>query len=155
MTSIAIDVRTAAHRPAQPQIRVVRGGMNGLSKAKHTANLVVRVLGVALLLGLIVSVVYSQAKITELNTTINNTRAELTAAQSENDYLNGAISDITNRASLQQAAEERLGLVKADASQVTYLHLEDESIIETSGGTGKMLQDIHTAALDLLGTAQP
>ena len=40
------------------------------------------------------------------------------------------MNDITSRASLQQVAEGELGLVKADPSQITYVQLEDQSIIE-------------------------
>ena len=55
---------------------------------------------------------------------------QLAEAQSEYDYLNTRMNDITSRASLQEVAEGELGLVKADPSQITYVQLEDQSIIE-------------------------
>ena len=37
------------------------------------------------------------------------------------------MDQITNSTSVQQEAEDRLGLVKMDPSQVTYVRLEDEA----------------------------
>ena len=44
------------------------------------------------------------------------------------------MNDITSRASLQQVPRVRRGLVKADPSQITYVQLEDQSIIERNTG---------------------
>ena len=113
-------------------------------------------LAAALLLGLIVSVVYSQAKLTELNGQINTARAELTAAGSEYDYLSTKMGEITSRSSLQEVAEGRLGLVKLDASQITYVRLEEDSVIEKTGDSAtRFLAQVRTAALSLLGNLNP
>ena len=105
---------------------------------------------------LIFSVVHSQARITELNGQINDTRTDLTAAKSEYDYLSTKMSDITSRASLQDVAEGQLGLVKADQSQITYIQLEEQSVIEkTSDSASQLLLGIRTAALNLLGSLNP
>lgn len=158
MTTVLLHTGQTApklERP-QPQVRVVRGGRHGLSRARQVALSMLNVLAVALLLGLIVSVVYSQAKITELNGKINEARTDLTAAQSEYDYLSSQMSEITSRSSLQQVAEGELGLVQLDPSQVTYIQLEDENVIEkSSGGAGALLADVRTAALSLLGGLNP
>lgn len=158
MTTVLLHTGQTApklERP-QPQVRVVRGGRHGLSRARQVALSMLNVLAVALLLGLIVSVVYSQAKITELNGKINEARTDLIAAQSEYDYLSAQMSEITSRSSLQQVAEGELGLVQLDPSQVTYIQLEDENVIEkSSGGAGALLADVRTAALSLLGGLNP
>lgn len=158
MTTVLLHTGQTApklERP-QPQVRVVRGGRHGLSRARQVALSMLNVLAVALLLGLIVSVVYSQAKITELNGKINEARTDLTAAQSEYDYLSAQMSEITSRSSLQQVAEGELGLVQLDPSQVTYIQLEDENVIEkSSGGAGALLADVRTVALSLLGGLNP
>ena len=108
------------------------------------------------MLGLVVSVVYSQAKITELNGQINDTKTQLTAAQSEYDYLATQMSNITSRASLQQVAEGQLGLVQVDPSQITYVQLEDQSVIaKTTSSAQLLLSDVRTAALNLLGSLNP
>ena len=158
MTTVLLHTGQTApkvERP-QPRVRVVRGGRHGLNRVRRLAASMLQVLAVALLLGLIVSVVYSQAKITELNGQINETRTQLTAAQSEYDYLTTQMSNITSRTNLQQVAEGELGLVKADPSQITYVQLESESVIEKkSGSTQLLLEDLRTAALNLLGSLNP
>ena len=158
MTTVLLHTGQTApkmERP-RPNVQVVRGGRHGLNRARHLAASTLNVLAVALLLGLIVSVVYSQAKITELNGQINETRTQLTAAQSEYDYLTTQMSNITSRTNLQQVAEGELGLVPADPSQITYVQLESESVIEKkSGSTQLLLEDLRTAALNLLGSLNP
>ena len=158
MTTVLLHTGQTApkvERP-QPRVRVVRGGRHGLNRVRRLAASMLQVLAVALLLGLIVSVVYSQAKITELNGQINETRTQLTAAQSEYDYLTTQMSNITSRTNLQQVAEGELGLVPADPSQITYVQLESESVIEKkSGSTQLLLEDLRTAALSLLDSLDP
>lgn len=158
MTTVLLHTGQTAPRleRPQPQVRVVRGGRHGLNRARQVAMSTLNVLAVALLLGLIVSVVYSQAKITELNGQINEARTDLTAAQSEYDYLAARMSEITSRSSLQQVAEGELGLVKLDPSQITYVQLEDENVIEKAGNSADaLLSDVRTAALNLLGDLNP
>lgn len=158
MTTVLLHTGQTApkvERP-QPRVRVVRGGRHGLNRVRRLAASMLQVLAVALLLGLIVSVVYSQAKITELNGQINETRTQLTAAQSEYDYLSTQMNNITSRTSLQQVAEGELGLVPADPSQITYVQLESESVIQTQEGTAQLLlDDVRAAALSLLDSLDP
>ena len=158
MTTVLLHTGQTAPKlePRQPEVRVVRGGKHGLNRARQFASVALHVIAVALLLGMIFSVVHSQARITELNGQINDTRTDLTAAQSEYDYLSTKMSDITSRASLQDVAEGQLGLVKADQSQITYIRLEEQSIIEKTGSdAGRFLAGIRTAALNLLDSFNP
>ena len=158
MTTVLLHTGQTAPKlePRQPEVRVVRGGKHGLNRARQFASVALHVIAVALLLGMIFSVVHSQARITELTGQINDTRTDLTAAQSEYDYLSTKMSDITSRASLQDVAEGQLGLVKADQSQITYIQLEEQSIIEKTGSdAGRFLAGIRTAALNLLDSFNP
>ena len=158
MTTVLLHTGQTAPilEPRQPEMRVVRGGKHGLNRARQFAAVALYVIAAALLLGLIFSVVHSQARITELNGQINDTRTGLTAAQSEYDYLSTKMSAITSRASLQDVAEGQLGLVKADQSQITYIQLEEQSVIEKTGSdAGRVLVGIRTAALNLLDSFNP
>ena len=57
---------------------------------------------------------------------------------------------------VEEAATTRLGLVKADPSQITYVQLEDQSIIErNTGAAGRLLDEVRTAALSLLDSLNP
>ena len=158
MTTVLLHTGQTAPilEPRQPEMRVVRGGKHGLNRARQFAAVALHVIAAALLLGLIFSVVHSQARITELNGQINDTRTGLTAAQSEYDYLSTKMSDITSRASLQDVAEGQLGLVKAEQRQITYIQLEEQSVIEKTGSdAGRVLVGIRTAALNLLDSFNP
>ena len=158
MTTVLLHSGAAAPKleTPRPQVRVVRGGNRGLNRARRFAQATLRTLALAIVLGLVVSVLYSHAKLTELSGQINEVNTQLAAAQSEYDYLSTKMSDITSRASLQEVAEGELGLVKLDPSQITYVQLEDESVIQKSTNTaGKLLGEVRTAALSLLNNLNP
>ena len=157
MTTVMLHDGAAAPRLERPQpaVKVVRGGDYGLNRARRFARMVARVLALAIVLGLVISVLYSHAKLTELSGEINEVNTQLAAARSEYDYLSTRMSDITSR-SLQEVAEGQLGLVKLDPSQITYVQLEDESVIQKSTNTaGKLLGEVRTAALSLLNNLNP
>lgn len=158
MASTAAEISTNNHSGSSrtPRVRVVKGGRYGLSKARQFARTAGTVLVIAIFFGLFASIVASQARITQLSGEIDDAKSELTNAQSYNDYLSTTMDQITNSTSVQQEAEDRLGLVKMDPSQVTYVRLEDESVIERAAGTAdKFFAGIKTAALSLLGSFDP
>ena len=114
------------------------------------------VLVVAVLLALITAIVASQAKLTELSGEIDATRSDLADAQTTYEYLSGTMDEISNSANIDEVAQNRLGLVKTDPSQVTYIRLDDESIIEKTGSkTDEILDELYTAALSLIGSFEP
>lgn len=158
MTTVLLHSGAAAPKleTPRPQVKVVRGGNRGLNRARRFAQATLRTLALAIVLGLVVSVLYSHAKLTELSGQINEVNTQLAAAQSEYDYLSTKMSDITSRASLQEVAEDQLGLVKLDPSQITYVQLEDQSIIEKSSSSAvRLLDKVRTAALNLLDGLNP
>ena len=108
MTTVLLHSGAAAPKleTPRPQVKVVRGGNRGLNRARRFAQATLRTLALAIVLGLVVSVLYSHAKLTELSGQINEVNTQLAAAQSEYDYLSTKMSDITSRASLQEVAEE-------------------------------------------------
>lgn len=158
MTTVLLHSGAAAPKleTLRPQVKVVRGGNRGLNRARRFAQATLRTLALAIVLGLVVSVLYSHAKLTELSGQINEVNTQLAAAQSEYDYLSTKMSDITSRASLQEVAEGQLGLVKLDPSQITYVQLEDQSIIEKSSSSAvRLLDKVRAAALNLLDGLNP
>lgn len=137
-------------------VRVVRGGRYGLRKVRSAAHNVLWALVGLLLLVMIVGVVQSQAQVTELSGKIEKTRKELTNAQSTYDYLSDQMSSITSSTNVQQIAEGRLGLVRADSSQVTYIKLQGESVVEKpTTGFEQMMDGFRTTALSLIGSLDP
>lgn len=158
MTTVLLHEGSAAPKlepPPRPQVRAVRGGNHGLNRVRHVMRTAVIVLILAVFGGLAISSLMSGATLMELNAQVDEVSVQLAEAQSEYDYLN-TLNDITSRASLQQVAEGELGLVKADPSQITYVQLEDQSIIErNTGAAGRLLDEVRTAALSLLDSLNP
>ena len=153
--AVQLDHRVAPHRAA-PRLRVVRGGRYTLNRAGALARQAAVVLVVALVLGLVTAIVASQARLTELTGEIDAKRADLAEAQTTYDYLTSQMDEIANMSNLGTVAEKQLGLVKADPSQITYLRIESEGVIERSESqTGKALEDLRTAALSLLDSFDP
>lgn len=158
MTSAAFDFthRPTPNRPAAPRLRVVRGGRYTLGRAKTVMRQAGAVLLVTLVLALVTAIVASQARLTELSGEIDAARSDLSTAQTTYDYLSSQMDKIANMSNLESVAETRLGLVKADPSQITYVRLEDQSVIETvEGGASKLVEDVRTAALNLLNSLKP
>ena len=157
MTTVLLHEGSAAPKlepSPRPQVRAVRGGNHGLNRVRHVMRTAVIVLILAVLGGL--ASLMSGATLMELNAQVDEVSVQLAEAQSEYDYLNTRMNDITSRASLQQVAEGELGLVKADPSQITYVQLEDQSIIErNTGAAGRLLDEVRTAALSLLDSLNP
>ena len=158
MTQAAYDLNMKTKSYGQyraPRVRVVRG-RSRLDKLRQTVAALRSVLVAALILGLVVSLLYSQAIITELSGEIESTRQELTQEQSTYDYLSGRMDDITSTTNIQEIAEGKLGLVKADASQITYITMEDQSrIVSNESDLSRLLSGVKTAALSLIGNFNP
>ena len=148
--------RQVHRREPMPRLQVVQGGRSKLDKVRQALATLRGVLVAALVLGLIVTLVYSQAAITELNGEVSASQQKLTAAQSNYDFLSASMDKVTSRANIEQIAEGRLGLVKADPSQVTYIRLEDEAKIQkTDSNAAKVMSGLGTAALSLIGSLDP
>ena len=158
MTQAAYDLNMKTKSYGQyraPRVRVVRG-RSRLDKLRQTVAALRSVLVAALILGRVVGLLYSQAIITELSGEIESTRQELTQEQSTYDYLSGRMDDITSTTNIQEIAEGKLGLVKADASQITYITMEDQSrIVRNESDLSRLLSGVKTAALSLIGNFNP
>ncbi len=64
----------------------------------------------------------------ELNDQIQSTKAQLVSAQSQYTYYNSTLNSKTNIASVEEAAS-RLGLMKIDQSQITYIRLGESGAL--------------------------
>lgn len=157
MASAAFEIehrRPAARRV--PSVRVVQGGGYRMRRAREVARQAAMVLVVALILGLITAIVASQARITELSGEIDAKNSELSEAKTTYDYLTSQMDEIANMSNLGTVAENRLGLVKSDPSQITYMQVENESVIEhNESDAAKLLDGLRTAALSLIGNFDP
>lgn len=125
MQQAAYDLSTFEKREKQqkPRLKVANGAK---PKRKFDFSGLKVVATVAIIVSLAWGVLYSRAQVTELTTQISTTQTSLSNAKSEYDYLNLQLESKTDLSSVETYAVTQLGLTKMDASQVTYLTLEDE-----------------------------
>ena len=98
MTTVLLHEGSAAPKlepPPRPQVRAVRGGNHGLNRVRHVMRTAVIVLILAVFGGLAISSLMSGATLMELNAQVDEVSVQLAEAQSEYDYLNTRMNDIT------------------------------------------------------------
>lgn len=158
MGQAAYDMREERRRrvPQQPQrktpLRVEKGGKRRLSPlqaaAKHAAQLVT----VALLVGFAISVLWSEAQLVELNDQIQDAQATLVSYQSQYTYYTTVLNSKTNITSVEETAG-RLGLMKIDQSQITYIRLDEGSVlVRKESAVHKWTDFLHDGAMTVIGT---
>ena len=89
---------------------------------------------------------YSRAQLTELTTQVSAVESDLSDAKSEYDYLNLQLESKTDLDTVENYALTKLGLVKMDPSQVTYLTLENEDKVVKPESEVKTFFDNFSAA---------
>ena len=145
MSQPAYDYNAARRRKApQPQrkanLQVAKGGkrrLNPLQAALHNA---VHLVAAALLV--------------ELNDQIQAAKAQLVSEQSQYTYYNSTLNSKTNIASVEETAG-RLGLMKVDPSQITYIRLGESGELVRRESTVRQWTDfLYTGAVNILGTVK-
>ena len=134
----AVRRRRAPQPQRKANLRVAKGGkrrLNPLQAAVHNAmNLVAAAL--------------------ELNDQIQSTKAQLVSEQSQYTYYNSTLNSKTNIASVEETAG-RLGLMKVDPSQITYIRLGESGALVRRESTVRQWTDfLYTGAVNILGTVR-
>lgn len=134
-------------------MRVKQGGQLRTAQALRQ----VRIVSVTLLMiALISCYLYSQAVLTELTTDLQRTQRQLVAAQSDYDYLSGLMDSKTSLKSVAEIATSQLGLMKLDKSQITYVTLEQESVItRPESGIRRWLESFGAGLLSVADYLNP
>ena len=136
----AVRRRRAPQPQRKANLRVAKGGkrrLNPLQAAVHNAmNLV------------------AAALLVELNDQIQATKAQLVSEQSQYTYYNSTLNSKTNIASVEETAG-RLGLMKVDPSQITYIRLGESGALVRRESTVRQWTDfLYTGAVNILGTVR-
>lgn len=156
MQQAAYDYDSAPRRRARPQeqkkdLRVVRGGKKRLNPFQAAVRHVAPILALALLVGLAVNLLQSEVTITELTSQIQEAKATLVVEQSEYTYYTSTLNSKASIANVEETAS-RLGLIKLDDSQITYIRLDDASVLVRRGSPARQWFDfLHAGALTLMG----
>ena len=113
-----------------------------------------QLVGAALLVGFAVSLLWSEAQLVELNDQIQSTKAQLVSEQSQYTYYNSTLNSKTNIASVEETAG-RLGLMKVDPSQITYIRLdESDALVRKESAMRQWSNLIYSGAVNILGTVK-
>lgn len=150
---------STVRRRARPQperranLRVAPGGKRRLNPLRAAMAHVMPILALALLVGLAVNLLQSQATITELTSQIQKAKATLVTEQSEYTYYVSTLNGKASIANVEEAAS-RLGLMKLDDSQITYVRLDDAStLVRRESAVQQWTGLLHAGALALMGLA--
>lgn len=158
MGQAAYDDSAVRRRPApQPQrttpLRVEKGGKRRLSPLQAAMHHAVQLVGLALMAGFAVSLLWSEAQLVELNDQIQDARAMLVSEQSQYTYYTSTLNSQTSITSIEEAAG-RLGLMKIDPSQITYVRLNESSVLLRQESAVRRWSDLlHQGALTLAEAA--
>lgn len=135
----------------KPKLRAVEGG----APQKKTGNLVQlwnQITGVvlwALFACLAVGLLQSKVTLTEVTTQIQREQNQLVAEQSTYNYLNNELNSRTSMANVEDVAN-RMGLMKLDDSQITYVRLEETSnITRKTSEVEKLSEMLYSGLLSL------
>ena len=156
----AYDMSSEVRRRKAPQtqrkvaLRVEKGGKRRLSPFQAAMQHALQLISMALLAGFAVSLLWSEAQLVELNDQIQDAKAQLVSAQSQYTYYNSTLNSKTNIASVEETAG-RLGLMKVDPSQITYIRLGESGALVRRESTVRQWTDfLYTGAVNILGTVR-
>ena len=113
-------------------LRVVENKNAAQEKRRASLRWLERVVGCALLLALMVSVLYSQAHMTELSDEITGLQQQLVEERSVYDELTYRLESDATLGNIEEYVSRELGMVKTDKSQVAYVTLANENVLETA-----------------------
>ena len=150
------EVRRRRAPQTQPKVplRVEKGGKKRLNPVRAAMQHALQLVGAALLVGFAVSLLWSEAQLVELNSQIQSAKAELVSEQSQYTYYNSALNSKTNITSVEEAAS-RLGLMKIDQSQITYIRLDEGSVLVRKASAVRQWSDLlHDGAMTILASVR-
>ena len=162
----AVRRRRAPQPQRKANLRVAKGGKRRLNPLQAAVHNAMNLVAAALLVGFAISLLWSEAQLVELNDQIQATKAQLVSEQSQYTYYNSTLNSKTNIASVEETAG-RLGLMKVDPSQITYIRLGESGAPVRRfrpGGSGALVRRestvrqwtdfLYTGAVNILGTVR-
>lgn len=159
MGQAAYDYNTARRRKV-PQtqrktaLRVEKGGKRHLSPLQAALRNAMHLVAAALLTGFAISLLMSEAQLVELNDQIQDAKAQLVSAQSQYTYYNSTLNSKTNITSVEEVAG-RLGLMKMDQSQLTYIRLDSDSVlVRRESAVHQWTDFLHDGAMTILASVR-
>lgn len=156
----AYDMSSEVRRRKAPQtqrkvaLRVEKGGKRRLSPFQAAMQHALQLISMALLAGFAVSLLWSEAQLVEVNDQIQKAKAELVSEQSQYTYYNSVLNSKTNITSVEEVAG-RLGLMKMDQSQLTYIRLDSDSVlVRRESAVHQWTDFLHDGAMTILASVR-
>lgn len=150
----AVRRRRAPQTQKNVPLRVEKGGKRRLTPFQAAMQHAIQLISVALMVGFAVSLLWSEAQLVELNDQIQDAKAQLVSEQSQYTYYNSALNSKTNITSVEEAAS-RLGLMKIDQSQITYIRLDEGSVLVRKASAVRQWSDLlHDGAMTILASVR-
>ena len=144
----AVRRRKAPQTQRKADLRVAKGGKRRLSPLQAAVHNAMHLVAAALLVGFAISL------LGELNDQIQDAKAQLVSEQSQYTYYNSTLNSKTNITSVEETAG-RLGLMKIDQSQITYIRLGESDTLERTQSAVRQWTDfIYNGAVNILGTVK-
>lgn len=113
-----------------------------------------KLVSMALLAGFAISLLWSEAQLVELNDQIQDAKAQLVSEQSQYTYYTSTLNSKTNITNVEETAR-RLGLMKIDQSQITYIRLnESDRLVRRESAVSQWTNLLYTGVVSILGTVQ-
>ena len=148
----AVRRRKAPQTERKANLRVEKGGKNRLNPMQAAIHNVMHLVEAALLVGFAISLLWSESQLVELNSQVQKANSSLLSEQSQYTYYTSTLNSQTNITSVEEAAS-RLGLMKIDQSQITYIRLgESDSLERTQSAVRQWTDFIYNGAVNILGT---
>ena len=150
----AVRRRKAPQTERKANLRVEKGGKRRLNPMRAAIRNAVHLVEAALLVGFAISLLWSESQLVELNSKIQKAKTSLLSEQSQYTYYTSTLNSQTNITRVEEAAS-RLGLMKIDQSQITYIRLgESDSLERTQSAVRQWTDFIYNGAVNILGTIQ-
>ncbi len=124
----AYDISRFESAPAVQRIRIIKTGdeLRAAADRKFVRQLVALTVVVAVLS---VYTVYSSMLLTKTKAMIEKKNSELVEIESENVYLDYQIESMVSMKTVEEYAENVLGLIRLSPAQIEYVNLENSNKI--------------------------
>ena len=122
-----LEPRTEKQERTQHQAKTVK------LKNKRAFKTALSMLSIAVVVSMIIGIVYTNSQITEITTDISAVQREITELESEKAYLDFTLESRMSLNEIEDYAVNVLGMVKMDSTQVEYIEIESENMVEFSG----------------------
>ena len=132
----------------EPRIRVAKPAKK-ITKKRNLASVRTAAAGV-LLLALVFSVLYTRAQSTELTSQITAQQTSLANLQSEYDYLNRSFESALSLDKVELYAEQELGMIKMDKSQIEYISLKTQDNIVCPADKNSLWMSLKSSFMNMM-----